>query len=55
MRSKEKHMKPFQDPNSAVCRAGLEVMLLEEMYSTNLWKHRDEYAGTVDSHNRDSE
>ena len=48
-------MKPFQDPDSAVSRAGLEVLLLEEMYSTSLWKHRDDFAGKVNSHNRNGD
>ena len=55
IRSREQHMKPFQDPNSRVSRSGLEVVLFDEIHSTNLRKQRDKCADKVNSTNKDGE
>ena len=47
IKSADEHKRPFLDPNSAVCKAGLELLMYEEVSTTNMHKFKELYEGKI--------
>ena len=51
VRNADEHKRPFLDPKSAVCQAGLQLVMYEEVSTTNMHKYKELYAGKITKEN----
>ena len=47
----DEHKRPFLNPSSAVSEAGLELLMYEEISSTNMQKFKELYNGKITKDN----